>query len=51
MSWAIGEKSYSQRRACGLIGLDAQLFFNSHLMVRHLSMLSSWNRSGSDPHD
>ena len=30
----------------GLGGLDAKLIFNSHLMVRHISMLSSWARSG-----
>ena len=30
----------------GLGGLDAKLVFNSHLMVRHISMLSSWARSG-----
>ncbi len=30
----------------GLGGLDAKLIFNSHLMVRHVSMLSSWARSG-----
>jgi len=30
----------------GLGGLDARLVFNTHLMVRHVSMLSSWARSG-----
>ena len=30
----------------GLAGLDAKLIFNTHLMVRHISMLSSWVRSG-----
>jgi sn-glycerol 3-phosphate transport system substrate-binding protein len=30
----------------GLGGLDAKLIFNTHLMVRHISMLSSWARSG-----
>ncbi|MEO8145842.1 MAG: sn-glycerol-3-phosphate ABC transporter substrate-binding protein UgpB [Betaproteobacteria bacterium] len=30
----------------GLGGLDAKLVFNSHLMVRHVSMLSSWARAG-----
>jgi sn-glycerol 3-phosphate transport system substrate-binding protein len=30
----------------GLGGLDARLQFNTHLMVRHVSMLSSWARSG-----
>ena len=30
----------------GLGGLDAKLIFNTHLMVRHVSMLSSWARSG-----
>lgn len=30
----------------GLNGLDATLAFNTHLMVRHMSMLSSWARSG-----
>ena len=30
----------------GLGGLDAKLVFNTHLMVRHVSMLSSWARSG-----
>ena len=30
----------------GLGGLDASLVFNTHLMVRHVSMLSSWARSG-----
>lgn len=30
----------------GLGGLDAKLIFNSHLMVRHVSMLSSWARAG-----
>jgi sn-glycerol 3-phosphate transport system substrate-binding protein len=29
----------------GLGGLDAKLVFNTHLMVRHVSMLSSWARS------
>lgn len=29
----------------GLAGLDARLVFNTHLMVRHVSMLSSWARS------
>ena len=33
-------------RENGLIGLDAKLIFNTHLMVRHVSMLSSWARSG-----
>lgn len=26
MNWAIDEKSYSQRRACGLIGLDPKTY-------------------------
>jgi sn-glycerol 3-phosphate transport system substrate-binding protein len=30
----------------GLGGLDAKLVFNTHLMVRHVSMLSSWARAG-----
>ncbi len=30
----------------GLGGLDARLIFNTHLMVRHISMLTSWARSG-----
>ncbi|TAN53809.1 MAG: extracellular solute-binding protein, partial [Betaproteobacteria bacterium] len=30
----------------GLGGLDARLVFNTHLMVRHVSMLSSWARAG-----
>ena len=30
----------------GLMGLDAKLSFNTHLMVRHVSMLSSWARAG-----
>jgi sn-glycerol 3-phosphate transport system substrate-binding protein len=30
----------------GLMGLDAKLTFNTHLMVRHVSMLSSWARAG-----
>lgn len=30
----------------GVGGLDARLVFNTHLMVRHISMLSSWARSG-----
>jgi sn-glycerol 3-phosphate transport system substrate-binding protein len=30
----------------GLGGLDAKLIFNTHLMVRHISMLASWARSG-----
>ncbi len=33
-------------RENGLAGLDAKLVFNTHLMVRHVSMLSSWARSG-----
>ena len=33
-------------RENGLLGLDAKLLFNTHLMVRHVSMLSSWARSG-----
>src|SRR3970040_197270 len=33
-------------RENGLGGLDAKLIFNTHLMVRHVSMLSSWSRSG-----
>ena len=33
-------------RENGLAGLDAKLTFNTHLMVRHVSMLSSWARSG-----
>jgi sn-glycerol 3-phosphate transport system substrate-binding protein len=33
-------------RENGLGGLDAKLVFNTHLMVRHVSMLSSWARSG-----
>jgi sn-glycerol 3-phosphate transport system substrate-binding protein len=30
----------------GLGGLDARLIFNTHLMVRHVSLLSSWLQSG-----
>jgi sn-glycerol 3-phosphate transport system substrate-binding protein len=30
----------------GLGGLDARLVFNTHLMVRHVSFLVSWARSG-----
>jgi len=30
----------------GLDGLDAKLIFNTHLMVRHVSLLSSWARAG-----
>ena len=30
----------------GLAGLDAALVFNTHLMVRHVSFLSSWARAG-----
>jgi len=30
----------------GLLGLDAKLVFNTHLMVRHISMLASWARAG-----
>jgi len=33
-------------RENGLIGLDAKLIFNTHLMVRHVSFLSSWARAG-----
>ena len=33
-------------RENGLGGLDAKLIFNTHLMVRHVSMLSSWARAG-----
>ena len=33
-------------RENGLMGLDAKLSFNTHLMVRHVSMLSSWARAG-----
>ena len=33
-------------RENGLAGLDAKLIFNTHLMVRHVSMLASWERSG-----
>jgi sn-glycerol 3-phosphate transport system substrate-binding protein len=33
-------------RENGLGGLDAKLIFNTHLMVRHVSMLASWARSG-----
>jgi sn-glycerol 3-phosphate transport system substrate-binding protein len=33
-------------RENGLMGLDAKLGFNTHLMVRHVSMLSSWARAG-----
>ena len=33
-------------KANGLAGLDAKLVFNTHLMVRHVSLLSSWARSG-----
>ncbi len=33
-------------RENGMGGLDAKLIFNTHLMVRHVSMLSSWARSG-----
>ena len=30
----------------GMDGPDAKLVFNTHLMVRHVSMLTSWARSG-----
>ncbi|HUK04525.1 MAG TPA: sn-glycerol-3-phosphate ABC transporter substrate-binding protein UgpB [Burkholderiales bacterium] len=30
----------------GLAGLDTSLIFNTHLMVRHISMLASWARAG-----
>jgi sn-glycerol 3-phosphate transport system substrate-binding protein len=33
-------------RENGLAGLDAKLIFNTHLMVRHVSMLASWERAG-----
>jgi sn-glycerol 3-phosphate transport system substrate-binding protein len=33
-------------RENGLAGLDAKLIFNTHLMVRHVSMLASWARAG-----
>jgi len=33
-------------RENGLAGLDAKLIFNTHLMVRHVSFLSSWARAG-----
>jgi sn-glycerol 3-phosphate transport system substrate-binding protein len=33
-------------RENGLGGLDAKLIFNTHLMVRHVAMLSSWARAG-----
>jgi len=33
-------------RENGMAGLDARLAFNTHLMVRHISMLASWARSG-----
>lgn len=33
-------------RENGQLGLDVKLIFNTHLMVRHISMLSSWARSG-----
>jgi sn-glycerol 3-phosphate transport system substrate-binding protein len=33
-------------RENGLAGLDAKLIFNTHLMVRHVSLLSSWSRAG-----
>ena len=33
-------------RENGLVGLDAKLTFNTHLMVRHVSFLSSWARAG-----
>jgi sn-glycerol 3-phosphate transport system substrate-binding protein len=33
-------------RENGLGGLDAKLIFNTHLMVRHVSMLASWARAG-----
>jgi len=33
-------------RENGMAGLDAKLIFNTHLMVRHVSMLASWARSG-----
>ena len=33
-------------RENGLAGLDAKLVFNTHLMVRYVSMLSSWARAG-----
>lgn len=33
-------------RENGQLGFDAKLVFNTHLMVRHVSMLSSWARSG-----
>jgi sn-glycerol 3-phosphate transport system substrate-binding protein len=33
-------------RENGMGGLDVRLIFNTHLMVRHVSMLSSWARAG-----
>ena len=33
-------------RENGMLGLEAKLIFNTHLMVRYVSMLSSWVRSG-----
>ena len=33
-------------RENGMGGLDARLIFNTHLMIRHVSFLSSWARSG-----
>jgi sn-glycerol 3-phosphate transport system substrate-binding protein len=30
----------------GMSGLDAKLTFNTHLMVRHISLLASWARAG-----
>ena len=33
----------------GLLGLDASLIFNTHLMVRHTSFLSSWARAPPPP--
>jgi sn-glycerol 3-phosphate transport system substrate-binding protein len=33
-------------RENGMQGLDAKLLFNTHLMIRHISMLGSWARAG-----
>jgi sn-glycerol 3-phosphate transport system substrate-binding protein len=33
-------------RENGMAGLDTKLIFNTHLMVRHVSLLASWARSG-----
>ena len=51
-SWVILENTSTWHnqdfatRENGLGGLDAKLIFNTHLMVRHVSMLTSWSRAG-----